>query len=148
MSNIINKTTINKWNDDLKVNEKKHARALNEEAAPKKFKIPRGTSGRAPRAQRHTPDISELLKIMPSPKGGTQYTEYKESLKESALKLIASIEPNPEYNTSLKGRIANSRDIQSILATKFIDLDFIDNDWGILAATICAKYIENRYAAI
>ena len=161
MSRIVSKSTIADWNDKSKVNEMKHSKELRTQVnPPKMFQAPRSRGGvsRGRRAQvqsmrQHSSmlDPSRLASLLGRSASEPaeyreklhDYREYKESIKKSSTQVLGKlIGDNVDQQASVRDKIANSKDIATIIANRIGDLDLFQNEWLILCLTIGGKYLE------
>lgn len=137
---VVSKEQINIMNDESKVADKKHNRDLLNQANPKKprFKPPKPSRPpRPPRAVR----IADLQALGVAPSAPV-YNEYRKSFKDSALKLVTSME-SPEHQEGLAEKIVNSKDIQSIIVQSLPVFE-TENNLTTLVFTVLGKFLENR----
>ena len=132
---IISSDEIQSLNDKKEIEEKKHTKEIFKAVNPPKQR-PRRTP--APRRERtvQASRLKDFLQFQSSqssnavpPVPKQQYKEWTNSVKETAIKTVVSIQP--EYS-----------DIVSILSDKIMNLDLVENEWLILALTIGGKFLE------
>lgn len=142
---IISSDEIQSLNDKKAIEEKKHTKEIFKAVNPPKQR-PRRTP--APRRERtvQASRLKDLLQFQSPqssnvvPSAPKQYKEWTNSMKETAIKTVVSIQP--EYSDTIRDKLTSSNDIVSILSDKIMNLDLVENEWLILALTIGGKFLE------
>jgi len=143
---IISSNEIQSLNDKKSIEDKKHTKELNKAVNPPKMKI---KTSRAPKsAPMSASRLKNILKYQSMESGGesavrlpkSQYQEYKQSLKESTINVVTSLQP--EYADTVRDKLLGSNDIVNILSEKVMNLDLIENEWLILGLTVAGKFLE------
>jgi len=144
---IITSSDIQSLNDKKSIEEKKHTKEITRAVNPPKMRARRTP---APRKDRviSASRLKNILKYQSNPISDlsppsapkSQYKEYKNSMKETSINLITSIQP--EYADTIKDKIMGSKDIVDILSDKLMDLDMIENEWLVLGLTVAGKFLE------
>jgi hypothetical protein len=138
---IIPKSEIENMNDALIIQAKKHDKEILKAVNPPKHKPFRQKREPAPRPRRI--DISQLPSLNHvQNQPVSQYKEYKESLKKSALHIVSSFE-EPQYQSGLIHKIATSPEVKQIV-TEIIPIVEAQNNITALIFTILGKALENR----
>ena len=143
---IISSDESQSLNDKKEIEEKKHTKEIFKAVNPPK-QTPRRTP--APRRERtvQASRLKDFLQFQSSqssnavpPVPKQQYKEWTNSVKETAIKTVVSIQP--EYSDTIRDKLTSSNDIVSILSDKIMNLDLVENEWLILALTIGGKFLE------
>jgi hypothetical protein len=137
---VVSKQDIEKMDDDLKIEKKKHEKDLNKVVNPPKMKPiskmrSEGASSRI--------NLNQFKSLAAIPTNQPpRYNEYKQSLRQVAAETVSKLAPD-EADT-VKDKLMASRDIANICADKLFDLDLIENEWLVLGLTIAGKILEAK----
>jgi len=132
---VVSKQDIEKMDDELRVEKKKHEKDLNKIVNPPKMK---------PIKKSHPPPRISMERFanLPRPPPARQYSEYKRSLRHVAAETVAKLAP--EESDAVKDKLLASHDIANLCAEKLFDMNFIENDWLVLGLTIAGKILEAK----
>lgn len=148
MSKVISKATIDKWNDDHRIEQLKHKREINVAVNPPKPKRTYGGGGRVKESRRSTIDPTTLMNRISTLNGfksASPYNEYKDSIKKTTANVISSMGSNAEEQKTVRDKIMTSADIASICSRKLFDLNIVENEWAILGLTLAGKFLEAKW---
>ena len=144
MSKVISKATIDKWNDDHKIEQLKHQKEIKVAVNPPKQKVMR-SYGRRSAPQHRVDPVALMNRIQQINSVSNEYNEYKDSIKRTTASIIGSLGKNEEEQQSVREKIMTSGDIASICSKKLMDLNVIENEWAVLGLTIAGKFLEAKW---
>ena len=134
---VVSKQDIEKMDDDLRIEKKKHEKDINKVVNPPKMKPIRKS---APPPSINLNQFKSLANQSPRPP--PRYTEYKRSLRHIAAETVSKLAP--EEAETVKDKLLASQDIANICTDKLFDLDLIENEWILLGLTVAGKILEAK----
>ena len=136
---VVSKQDIEKMDDDLRIERKKHEKDLNKVVNPPKMKPMKKTRSQgAP----HRINLNHFKSLAMPSNQPPRYTEYKRSLRNIAAETVSKLAP--EEADTVKDKLLASHDIANICTEKLLDLDLIENEWILLGLTVAGKILEAK----
>lgn len=148
MVKVISKEAIDSIDRNRTIQSKLETKQINEAVNPKPAAKKKGFS--FPKQQKPPPrPPAHLIKMINRKMnaegfGSPQYSEYKESIDKIINGVIASGETTEDNRRSLRDRVAQSKDIKSIVKNRILSSLDVQNEFLVLLLTVGTLYLENR----